>query len=181
MATPDHLFNLRNNFYLGAYQAAINSSDVSNLSEDDALERDTLVHRCYIALGQLQFVISEIQDDAPTPLQAVKLLALYFSSPDTKACFLRFLLNFSSPLSISSPLPSKSRRTPPSPASRNGSRIPPLETTPRSGSSPVWSSSTRMISTKHLNTPMPEGPWNCIILLSFFIFLFHFNYFVSLL
>ncbi|BAT87734.1 coatomer subunit epsilon-1-like [Vigna umbellata] len=84
MATPDHLFNLRNNFYLGAYQAAINSSDVSNLSEEDALERDTLVHRCYIALGQLQFVISEIHDDAPTPLQAVKLLALYFSSPDTK-------------------------------------------------------------------------------------------------
>jgi len=96
MATPDHLFNLRNNFYLGAYQAAINSSDVSNLSEEDALERDTLVHRCYIALGQLQFVISEIHDDAPTPLQAVKLLALYFSSPDTKACLLLFLLNFSS-------------------------------------------------------------------------------------
>ena len=99
MATPDHLFNLRNNFYLGAYQAAINSSDVSNLSEDDALERDTLVHRCYIALGQLQFVISEIHDDAPTPLQAVKLLALYFSSPDTKACFFHFLLNFSFHLS----------------------------------------------------------------------------------
>ncbi|XP_020221996.1 coatomer subunit epsilon-1 [Cajanus cajan] len=84
MATPDHLFNLRNNFYLGAYQAAINSSDVSNLSQDDVVERDSLVHRCYIALGQLQFVISEINDSAPTPLQAVKLLALYFSSPDNK-------------------------------------------------------------------------------------------------
>ncbi|KHN44678.1 Coatomer subunit epsilon-1 [Glycine soja] len=84
MATPDHLFNLRNNLYLGAYQAAINSGDVTNLSQEDSLERDTLVHRCYIALGQLQFVISEIHDDAPTPLQAVKLLALYFSSPDTK-------------------------------------------------------------------------------------------------
>ncbi|TKY72441.1 Coatomer subunit epsilon-1 [Spatholobus suberectus] len=84
MATPDHLFNLRNNFYLGAYQAAINSSDVSNLSQDDAVERDSLVHRCYVALGQLQFVISEINDSAPTPLQAVKLLALYLSSPDNK-------------------------------------------------------------------------------------------------
>ncbi|KAL2341612.1 hypothetical protein Fmac_009552 [Flemingia macrophylla] len=84
MATPDHLFNLRNNFYLGAYQAAINSSEVSNLSQDDAVERESLVHRCYIALGQLQFVISEINDSAPTPLQAVKLLALYFSSPDNK-------------------------------------------------------------------------------------------------
>lgn len=58
MATPDHLFNLRNNFYLGAYQAAINSSDVNNLSPDDAIERDCLVHRCYIALGQLQVYIS---------------------------------------------------------------------------------------------------------------------------
>ncbi|CAJ2657833.1 unnamed protein product [Trifolium pratense] len=84
MATPDHLFNLRNNFYLGAYQAAINSSEVNGLSPDDVIERDTLVHRCYIALGQLQFVISEINDSAPTPLQAVKLLALYFSSPDSK-------------------------------------------------------------------------------------------------
>ncbi|XP_057429564.1 coatomer subunit epsilon-1-like isoform X2 [Lotus japonicus] len=84
MATPDHLFNLRNNFYLGAFQAAINSSDVNGLSDDDAVERDSLVHRCYIALGQLQFVISEIHDSSPTPLQAVKLLALYFSAPDNK-------------------------------------------------------------------------------------------------
>ncbi|KAL1358965.1 hypothetical protein HN51_004188 [Arachis hypogaea] len=84
MAAPDHLFNLRNNFYLGAYQAAINSSDGSNLSPDDVVERDSLVHRCYIALGQLQFVISEIDQNAPTPLQAVKLLALYFSGASQK-------------------------------------------------------------------------------------------------
>ncbi|XP_028755621.1 coatomer subunit epsilon-1 [Neltuma alba] len=84
MAAPDHLFNLRNNFYLGAYQAAINSSNVNNLSPDDATERDCLVHRCYIALGQLQFVISEIDSSAATPLQAVKLLAQYFSSPENK-------------------------------------------------------------------------------------------------
>lgn len=104
MATPDHLFNLRNNFYLGAFQAAINSSDVNGLSDDDAVERDSLVHRCYIALGQLQFVISEIHDSSPTPLQAVKLLALYFSAPDNKVPHpppLFLLLNFSFPHSIS--------------------------------------------------------------------------------
>ncbi|XP_020211724.1 coatomer subunit epsilon-1-like [Cajanus cajan] len=56
----------------------------SPLSQDDIVERDSLVHHCYIALGQLQFVISEINDSAPTPLQAVKLLAFYFSSPDNK-------------------------------------------------------------------------------------------------
>ncbi|CAN0920239.1 Coatomer subunit epsilon-1 [Linum grandiflorum] len=81
---PDHLFNLRNNFYLGAFQAAINTSDVPNLSPEDAVERDCLVHRSYIALGSYQLVISEIDDSAATPLQAVKLLALYLSNPDNK-------------------------------------------------------------------------------------------------
>ena len=51
---PDHLFNLRNNFYLGAYQAAINTSDLPNLSPDDAVERDSLVYRSYIALSSYQ-------------------------------------------------------------------------------------------------------------------------------
>ncbi|KAJ6980421.1 coatomer subunit epsilon-1 [Populus alba] len=81
---PDHLFNLRNNFYLGAYQAAINTSDLPNLSPDDAVERDSLVYRSYIALSSYQLVIHEIDDAAATPLQAVKLLALYLSSPENK-------------------------------------------------------------------------------------------------
>ncbi|XP_074584963.1 coatomer subunit epsilon-1-like [Curcuma longa] len=78
-ATPDLLFGLRNSFYLGAYQSAINSSDIPNLSADDALERDVIVHRSYIALGSYQLVINEIDSSAPTALQAVKLLALYLS------------------------------------------------------------------------------------------------------
>ncbi|PIA47366.1 hypothetical protein AQUCO_01400204v1 [Aquilegia coerulea] len=84
MATPDHLFALRNNFYLGAYQAAINNSDVQNLSEEDLIERDCLVYRSYIALGSYQLVINEIDSSQPTPLQAVKLLALYLSGPQNK-------------------------------------------------------------------------------------------------
>ncbi|GAV65599.1 Coatomer_E domain-containing protein [Cephalotus follicularis] len=83
-AAPDHLFNLRNNFYLGAYQAAINNSDIPNLSPDDVVERDSIVYRSYIALGSYQLVINEIDSSAATPLQAVKLLALYLSSPDNK-------------------------------------------------------------------------------------------------
>lgn len=55
-ASADLLFNLRNSFYLGAYQAAINSSDIPNLPADDALERDVIVHRSYIALGSYQVV-----------------------------------------------------------------------------------------------------------------------------
>ncbi|GMP71560.1 hypothetical protein CsSME_00029915 [Camellia sinensis var. sinensis] len=84
MAAPDLLFGLRNNFYLGAYQAAINNSDVPNLSPEDAIERDCLVYRSYIALGSYQLVINEIDSSAATPLQAVKLLALYLTSPSNK-------------------------------------------------------------------------------------------------
>ncbi|KAF5730120.1 coatomer subunit epsilon-1 [Tripterygium wilfordii] len=79
MAAPDQLFYLRNNFYLGAYQAAINNSD---LSPEDAVERDCLVYRSYIALGSYQLVINEIDSSTATPFLAVKFLALYFSSPD---------------------------------------------------------------------------------------------------
>ncbi|CAM8967849.1 unnamed protein product [Rhodiola kirilowii] len=83
-ASPDLLFGLRNNFYLGAYQGSINNSDVPNLSPDEAVERDSIVYRSYIALGSYQLVINEIDSSAPTPLQAVKLLALYLSSADKK-------------------------------------------------------------------------------------------------
>ncbi|KAH0930320.1 hypothetical protein HID58_016047, partial [Brassica napus] len=83
-AAPDHLFNLRNQFYLGAYQTAINNSEIPHLSPEDAVERDCLVFRSYIALGSYQLVISEIDESAATPLQAVKLLAMYLSSPAHK-------------------------------------------------------------------------------------------------
>ncbi|KAE8723422.1 Coatomer subunit epsilon-2 [Hibiscus syriacus] len=83
-AAPDHLFNLRNNLYLGSYQAAINNSDLPILSSEDAVERDCLVYRSYIALGSYQLVINEIDSSAATPLQAVKLLAQYLSNPHDK-------------------------------------------------------------------------------------------------
>lgn len=84
MATPDLLFKLRNYFYLGAYQSAISNSELPNLSPEEVIERDFLVFRSYIALGSHHLVINEIHDSSPTPLQAVKLLALYLSSPDNK-------------------------------------------------------------------------------------------------
>lgn len=80
MSGPDVLFPVRNNFYLGAFQASINESSVlRSLSDADAVEKDSFVYRSYIALGQHQLVIDEINDAAPTALQAVKLLALYLS------------------------------------------------------------------------------------------------------
>ncbi|CAM6116918.1 unnamed protein product [Calypogeia fissa] len=84
MSGPDPLFALKNNFYLGAYQAAINESNVGGLTDAAIIERDLLVYRSYVALGSYQLVVDEISSSAPTALQAVKLLALYLSGGDKK-------------------------------------------------------------------------------------------------
>mmetsp|Transcript_22348 Transcript_22348/g.31084 ORF Transcript_22348/g.31084 Transcript_22348/m.31084 type:complete len:292 (-) Transcript_22348:292-1167(-) len=85
MSGPDALFNVHNNFYLGAYQAAINeASDLKGLSANETTERDFYVYRSYIALGSHQLPISEISEDAPTALQAVKLFAVYLSDEHKK-------------------------------------------------------------------------------------------------
>ena len=53
MANP--LFELQNNFYIGAYSAAINEgSDLTDLDEQQAVERDCFVHRSYIANGSYE-------------------------------------------------------------------------------------------------------------------------------
>ena len=55
MSGPDLLFTLRNNFYLGAYQAAIaEAADLERLSEADSIERDCFVYRSYIELGSYE-------------------------------------------------------------------------------------------------------------------------------
>ncbi|TKY63811.1 Coatomer subunit epsilon-1 [Spatholobus suberectus] len=98
------------------------------------LSSDSLIHHNYIALGKLQFVISEINDSAPTPLQAVKLLTLYFSSPNNKAS----TPNFSYPPHlISSYAPPKSCWNLRSPALRNGLVISPSKIMPHSDSLPI--------------------------------------------
>mmetsp|Transcript_24816 Transcript_24816/g.60917 ORF Transcript_24816/g.60917 Transcript_24816/m.60917 type:complete len:294 (-) Transcript_24816:244-1125(-) len=81
----DDLFSIKNEFYLGNYQGAINEAQASDLvlnSQADERDRDVIVYRSYIALGQCDVVQSEIGDSAPTALQAVKLLATYMQSKD---------------------------------------------------------------------------------------------------
>lgn len=86
MSGPDTLFLLRNNLYLGAYQAAIAEGDKvqTGLTDAEVVERDCLVYRCMIAQGNEQLVMDEIKDSAPTAVQAVKLLALYLSGGTNK-------------------------------------------------------------------------------------------------
>ncbi|XP_006653819.1 coatomer subunit epsilon-2 [Oryza brachyantha] len=82
-APDDHLFGLRNSFYVGAYKAVIAGAQAipaqHALSPDDLAERDALLYRSYIAIGSHQLVIDEIGPSAATPLQAVRLLAVYLS------------------------------------------------------------------------------------------------------
>jgi len=92
MSGPDALFNVHNNFYLGAYQAAINEAEsVTGLGETEATERDCFMYRSYLAQGSYQLPISEISEDAPTALQAVKLLARYLADEGEKESVLSTL------------------------------------------------------------------------------------------
>jgi len=81
----DPLFEVRNYFLLGNYQAAINEGNNLNpRNERDRLEKDSYVYRSYIAQGNYKIVLDEVGDSAPVPLQAVKLLANYLSSDNNK-------------------------------------------------------------------------------------------------
>jgi len=74
----DELFEIKNNFYLGNYQAAINTATQLNISDPNlSIERDCYLYRAYIAIGSYNVVLDEVKDSSPTALQAVKLLATY--------------------------------------------------------------------------------------------------------
>lgn len=78
MSEPDLLFTVRNNFYLGAYQAAIaEAADLERLSDADATQRDCFVYRSYIELGSYEPVLNEVSKQSSSALRAVRLLAEY--------------------------------------------------------------------------------------------------------
>jgi hypothetical protein len=55
MADRDILFAVRNNYYLGAYQNAINeASDLEGLADQEQIELNSFVYRSYIALGSYE-------------------------------------------------------------------------------------------------------------------------------
>jgi coatomer protein complex subunit epsilon len=83
----DLLYALRNNFHLGAYQAAV--GEAQDLQHDDlggaeTVERDIFLYRAYIELGQPQVALSEITNESSVALQACKLLAQIRSDPTQK-------------------------------------------------------------------------------------------------
>mmetsp|Transcript_39780 Transcript_39780/g.64513 ORF Transcript_39780/g.64513 Transcript_39780/m.64513 type:complete len:296 (+) Transcript_39780:40-927(+) len=102
---PDELFALRNFFYLGNYQLAINEgSTLSPSSETLKGERDMFVYRSYIAQGNYKFALDEIKDNASIALQSVRLLATYLASEDNKDISLITLKEWlSDPISANNP------------------------------------------------------------------------------
>jgi len=88
----DPVFAVKNSFYLGAYQTAINEgSDMEELNELEAVERDYFTYRSYIAQGSCQMVVDEVKQDAATALQGVKLYAQLLQSEASKESVLEQL------------------------------------------------------------------------------------------
>ena len=79
MAESDELYTLRNAFFLGNFQEALAEASTIPRPKSDLLrlERDVLVARAHIALGDARAATAGIRDDAPAPMRAVKLFAAF--------------------------------------------------------------------------------------------------------
>jgi hypothetical protein len=69
---PDELYTLRNLFWLGNYQLAINEANTLNkLPSHLVIEKQEYVYRSYIALEQYHIVMNEIKENAKTSIGIV--------------------------------------------------------------------------------------------------------------
>jgi|EP01047_Picozoa_sp_COSAG01_P065414 hypothetical protein len=73
------LFQVKNFFYLGNYQMAINEASQGSFSPGSKTELDCLINRSYLGMGNFQLVVGEISDSDAMDLQAVRLLANYLT------------------------------------------------------------------------------------------------------
>eukprot|EP01130_Rhizamoeba_saxonica_P011821 TRINITY_DN4927_c0_g1_i1.p1 TRINITY_DN4927_c0_g1~~TRINITY_DN4927_c0_g1_i1.p1 ORF type:complete len:287 (-),score=65.15 TRINITY_DN4927_c0_g1_i1:144-1004(-) len=77
-----NLFLSKALFTLGNYRAAINELSRVDVSPDEIVEKDALLYRCYIASGEVEIVLNEVNSNSPLPLQALKVLAKYENGDD---------------------------------------------------------------------------------------------------
>jgi coatomer protein complex subunit epsilon len=88
MSRPDQLFTLRNLYWVGNFQGAINESNtLTKLHPTLQTEKLEYLYRSYVALGQNSIVMSEVRDseDTPASLRAVRLLAVATSDGSASA------------------------------------------------------------------------------------------------
>ena len=77
----DELYAVRNNFYVGNFQVAIEEGESTPpLSQQKQIELDVYVARSRLALGQGKELISSI-NQAPMAMEAVKALAVFETNP----------------------------------------------------------------------------------------------------
>lgn len=78
---PDELYTLRNLFWLGNYQLAINEANSLNrLPKSLIATKEEFVYRSYIGLGQYDIVINEVKESNPSSdLKSLRILAQYLA------------------------------------------------------------------------------------------------------
>lgn len=83
--TVDELFDLKNAFYTGNYQTAINEAGKLKLGDPElSLQRDVIVYRAYLAQRKWRVVLEEVKPSSPALLQPLKLLAQFLSGSQSK-------------------------------------------------------------------------------------------------
>ncbi|KAE9554134.1 hypothetical protein FO519_002671 [Halicephalobus sp. NKZ332] len=86
MAEVDLLFDVRNNYYLGAYQQCINEAQNAKVKTDaDKTARDSFLYRSYISLGKTSIPLNEIDANASVALKAVRRFADYIANPGKRS------------------------------------------------------------------------------------------------
>ena len=66
----DELFQVKNHFYLGAYQLAINEATQSSFSEECKTELDCLIYRSYIGMSNFGVRVRGRSPPPPPPPQS---------------------------------------------------------------------------------------------------------------
>ena len=87
-SSADELFDLKNSFYLGNFQQAINEAQKLRVNDPKLLvEKDVYMYRAYIAQKKYGVVLDDIKSSATDELKYVRLMAEYLSSDSKKLVF----------------------------------------------------------------------------------------------